>query len=742
MNDAQAKQLCLALMKADTEVQVIELLQNAGFWDNQYVWRYFGDYENNYNTIGNQQGRPDAALVEKVVNAVDARLMNECLVRGIDPEPPQAPQSIRQAVAMFFDDIYNPDSPHAGQIKNWPDAKRTEIARGLTLVATGAGARSGNPCFTIADCGEGQTPEKMPDTFMSLTKSNKLRIPFVQGKFNMGGTGVFEFCGPNGLQLVVTRRNPAILKGKLAHPSDTQWSFTVVRRENAGVGPVRNSVYTYLAPVGADTKPGQGGVLRLTANSMPIFPQGRNPYGRESEWGTLIKLYEYAATGFKSNIILPDGLKSRFDILLPEIALPLRLHECRTGYKGHPGSFETTLFGLSVRLGDDSRDNLEEGFPSSCPISAKGEQMTATICAFKKGKAATYRKHEGIIFTQNGQTHGHLTPDFFTRGTVGLSYLADSILVMVDCSRFTGRAREVLFMNSRDRLRSGELKAEIEHALEEMLKHHQGLRDLRERRRDEQTQAKLADSKPLEDILESLIKKSPTLANLFRKGLRASNPFKSVKVREQEEKPFDGKRFPAFFKLKGKDYGQELVRETPINMRSRITFETDAENDYFGRATETGQFSLFIVNGENSCPVTDYVGPNLQNWIGTLSVQLPLNCQVGDALHFLAVVTDSSRVDPFENRFTVRVRPATQPSGSAGERRKLPAGEPGDDREVAAGIALPKIIPVYEIDWEKQSPSPSIGLPHFASRTRATTAPRTATRSPSTTSTSTWTTST
>src|SRR5207253_11168632 len=127
---------------------------------------------------------------------------------------------------------------------------------------------------------------------------------------------------------------------------------------------------------------------------------------------------------------------------------------------------------------------------------------------------------------------------------------------------FTGRAREVLFMNSRDRLRSGELKAEIEHALEEMLKHHQGLRDLKERRRREQTEAKLADSKPLEDILESLLKKSPTLASLFLKGERASNPFKSDKVRDGQEKPFKGERFPTFFKLKGKEYGQELARET------------------------------------------------------------------------------------------------------------------------------------------------------------------------------------
>jgi hypothetical protein len=707
MDHAQAKELCLALMKADSEEEVIDLLKRAGLWDNKDVWRYYGDYENNYNTIGNQQSRPDAALVEKVVNAIDATLLSKCLERGINPEGPDAPKSIRKAVAMFFDDSDKPNSSLAGQVKYWPDKKRTETARWLTLVATGAGARSGNPCFTISDRGEGQTPERMPDTFLSLTKSNKLRIPFVQGKFNMGGTGVFEFCGQHGLQLIVTRRNPAILrKGSLAHPSDTQWGFTIVRRENAGAGPVRSSVYTYLAPLGADRSPGHGGVLRFPADTMPIFPQGRNPYARESEWGTLVKLYEYAATGFKSNILMKDGLLGRMDLLLPDVALPVRLYECRPSYKGHEGSFENNLTGLSVRLEDDrGNNNLEGGFPSSCPIRARDEYMTATIYAFKKGKAETYRKHEGIIFTLNGQTHGHLTLDFFTRKAVGLSYLADSILVMVDCSQFTGRARELLFMNSRDRLRNGDLKQKIEHALEEMLKHHQKLRDLKERRRREQTEAKLADSKPLEDILESLLKKSPTLANLFLKGLRASNPFKTVKVREEEEKPFEGKRFPTFFKLKGKDYGQELVRETPINMRSRIVFETDAENDYFGRDTETGQFSLFLVNGEHRVHVTDYVGPNLQNGIGTLSVQLPHNCQVGDTLRFLAVVTDPSRIDPFENRFTIRVKQEAPPSGSAGERRKPPAGEPGDDREVPGGIALPNIIPVYEKDWDAQTPA-------------------------------------
>jgi hypothetical protein len=248
MNDAQLKALCLALMKADSEDEVIGLLRDAGFWDMQAYWRYYGDYENNYNTAGNQQARPDPALVEKLINSVDARLMNECLSRGIDPAGNAAPASIREAIATFFEDGATADKPHAGQIKYWANEKRTQIARGITLAATGA-KPPGKPCFSIADSGGGQTPEKMPDTLLSLNKSNKLRIPFVQGKFNMGGTGVLKFCGKRNLQLVVTRRSPAILRGRFDHSSDVQWSFTVVRREDPGDGR-RSSVYTFLAPVG------------------------------------------------------------------------------------------------------------------------------------------------------------------------------------------------------------------------------------------------------------------------------------------------------------------------------------------------------------------------------------------------------------------------------------------------------------------------------------------------------------
>jgi hypothetical protein len=701
MTEQEAKEFCIALMKADTEDDVIDLLKEAGFWDDARVWRFYGDYENNFNTIGNQQSRPESALVEKLVNSVDARLMNECLVLGMNPEDTSAPQGIQEAVAHFFDNAAEGKTSLAGRIRDWPDSKRTELARGITLAATGAKPSSGNPSFTIVDTGEGQTPEKMPDTLLSLNRSNKLRIPFVQGKFNMGGTGVLRFCGKHNLQFVLSRRNPAIVnKDGGNHTDNNKWGFTVVRREDPE-GNRRSSVYTYLAPHCADANPNQGGVLRFIADNLMIFPEGKNAYARNASWGTLLKLYEYSAPGFKSHILMKDGLLSRVDLLLPDIALPMRFHECRE-YRGHEGSFETTLTGVRVRLEDDKGKNLEEDFPDGGPMKVAGEEIVATIYAFKKKGSEAYRKNEGIIFVVNGQTHGHLTQDFFSRKKVGLSYLADSILVIADCTKLSGRAREDLFMNNRNQISAGELRQQIEESLEDLLKQHRGLRDLKERRRREEIESKLDDAKPLEDILEKLLKQSPTLSNLFLQGLRASTPFKTIEAQAKEQE-FKGQRFPTYFKFKSKDYGHELHRDCHINMRCRLAFETDAENEYFSRVVDPGEFGLALVREDGDVAVKDYV-LNLQNGIATLSLPLPDTATVGESLHYIARNHDCSRMDPFKNDFHVAVKDAQQATGRGSNRREPPSKEKGQDRDRPSGIKLPNVILVEEKDWEDQSP--------------------------------------
>ena len=297
------RDLCLALMRADTERDVIELLEVAGYWSNQAAWRWLGDAKHNYSTVGNQQSRAEQAIVEKLINSMDARLMAEarlakCLpLSESEPQAEDTPQSVAEARQRFFGD-------QLGNLET--------LSRGITVAATAPGTpKQGfkRPCFSIADQGEGQTPARMPETILSLLQGNKDQIKFAQGKFNMGGTGVLEFCGRDrNLQFVLSRRHPDLVDPENGDPRDNKWSFTVIRRNDPVAG--KGSQYVYLAPVGINQSSDRRDLLSFAADTMPIFPERNKPYERHSVWGTIIKLYEYDAIGFRAHVLL-GGLMAR-----------------------------------------------------------------------------------------------------------------------------------------------------------------------------------------------------------------------------------------------------------------------------------------------------------------------------------------------------------------------------------------------------------------------------------------------
>lgn len=667
------KDLCLNLARADSESEVIHILKKAGYWDNPDVWRFYGDNENNYATIGNQQSAPDAALVEKIINSVDAVLMSECLRKQLGPEGLEAPSSLKNAQEDFFD-------IKSGILANVSTGRRYELAENIIVTATGGRQ---NPCYSIIDKGEGQTPDKMPHTFLSLTKSNKIRIPFVQGKFNMGGTGALRFCGKKNLQLIITRRDPEVVKKEGDDGTSYNWGFTIIRREDP-IGGMRSSTFRYLAP--------DGKVLMFKADNLPLLP-GEYPAAYEGplEWGTFLKLYEYQLTGLKAPVYF--DLYYRLAVLLPNIALPVLLYERRPGYRAQ--SYHIVLSGLNVRLDEDKFENIEPGFPDSSTIKTEGQEMKIQIYVFKRDKKRHYSRDEGVIFTVNGQAHGFIPKAFFTRKKVGLSYLSDSVLLISDSSSFDRRTQEDLFMNSRDRLCSGDLKNEIEEKLEYLLKNHQGLKELKEKRRREDIEGKIGDAKPLVEVIERAIKNSPTLSKLFAKGVRITNPFdlKGVGIKKE----YKGKRFPTYFELKGK-FTKENPKHCPKNQRFRVQFETDAENNYFNRDTNPGEFKLSLGDGT---PISDYTG-NLWNGIFNLTVELPNNVNVGGIVEFLVEVDDVSRVNPFSIKFCVLVDPAIAKRPSKPGPRIEPPGEDEDKkREEPSALDLPNIREVRRNEWER-----------------------------------------
>ena len=496
----------------------------------------------------------------------------------------------------------------------------------------------------------------------------------------MGGSGALPFCGgEHNLQLVISRRCPEIAKG--IDPASSCWGFTIVRRQDPADGE-SHSIYKYLAP--------NEEILTFESESL-FLPHGNAEAFRalRLEWGTIIKLFEYEMTGLKP--LITQRLYYVISLLLPRPGLPVRFYEFRD-YPGH--NPESTMHGLQLRLEEDKRLNVESGFPVPYQMKVLGESMSLRIYAFKKGRDESYRRNEGLIFTINGQTHHSISKDFFSRRRVNMSYINDSILVVVDASNVSKRAREKLFMTSRDRTRRGELYAAIERRLEEIIRNDSKLRELRDRRRREALENKLSDSKPLKEVLNNIIRKSPSLAALFITGKDLSNPFKPKRVGKKKE--FIGKERPDFFRL-FKKHRKPRLNERPVNRnRFRIQFETDAVDEYFDRDIHPGEFALYC----NGTQVRDS-DLNLRDGVATLNIGLPSDAAPGDSLSYRALVSDDLLFEPIENEFEVLVTEADSSRSGKNGDRKPPAGDDEGERETPDNMAMPQVIEVREEEWKK-----------------------------------------
>jgi hypothetical protein len=694
----EAKKLCLELVRTDGEDEIVAVLKKKGLWDNPDCWRYYGDDELNWNRAGNQQARSDFAVNEKLVNTIDSRLMLECMLAGLPPEDPKAPQTMREAVNRFIEKTWGGTlKVSGGRIEEWPTKFRTQIAEGISVFVTGP--KGQKPSVNVADLGEGHTPEAFPDTLLSLGKHNKIRVNFAQGKYGQGSTGAIRFCGKRKLQLIVSRRHPKLVGNAAVsdtypkHDSDDCWGFTIVRREGEGLN-IRTPFYSYLAPIGADTAPRKGRVLRFKADEMPLFPKGDDAYERPVGHGTLVKLYEYNLTTV-SNILRRSGLRPKIDLLLPEPALPMRFHECRDHQKFGTEQAET-MSGLFARLNGNA--NLEEVKPADVTITVGGHEMVARIFAFKPGHSDTYRNNEGVIFTINGQAQGYIKAAVFARKKVGLQRLAKDLLVVLDCSSLTAMEQHDMFMPSRDRLvEDNAFAAEIEKKLEQMLHDHGGLRELKNLRQKLDVDEQLADNKPIEDVLKRVFRTSPTLARIFGMGTRLHNPFKPAAV-QPSEKPFVGKPHPTFFRFSGKEEGDVLARAAHLESRVRVPFDTDVVDEYFTRKVDRGVKDFARIVDGKRVPLLDFVGPNLSDGRANLTFDLPEDVKAGDVVEMEFIVRDPVMGNEFVNRAKFAVLAAFEPGDKKPTtKKKDPPGQtPGEQPDGNAGIAFPKVHWVKE----------------------------------------------
>lgn len=667
LTNEQKIELCLKLLHADTEKEVETILRKNDLWFHDENWRLLSDTPSNWSTAGNQQAKPVPSLVEKLVNSIDTILISECLQNGIDPRSNEAPKSMTDAVEQFF-------KVPSGMLENLSGAERSKLGQMIHLVCTGI--PNHEPCYTVIDSGEGQTPTKIHSTILSIPgqKGNpsKKGIQFVQGIFNMGGTGVIRFCGKQSLQLIITRRNPKLLPDT-PNQKDLLWSFTILRRRTPTIGRASSTI-EYLAPVNVSGRT-ENDTLTFSADSIPALPKNSDPnvknnaehaYSKPMTHGTCIKLYEYKiGPGLKTNVLF--DLNYELNRHFFKMGLPIRLEERRLKgprgekYSGH--SFDTTLAGMNVRLKDAKNDLIQEVFPGTINIPNIGEiDITVHVLQNfhsqrKDGKKVDNRNnyHGGaeIQVIVNGQQHGTIPRPLLSRQSVGLNHIEEKLFIILDATNISPKAKEDLFMASRDRLVDGDYKKALEDALIEHLKDNERLHELNEEEKQKSLEKAMKDTRTLEDVFTKLVKKDPVLSKFFPQFGPVIKPagFKWKKTPGK----YVGKKTPTFFRLK--DGKEKFVLKAPLNKSPKLVFEHDADNDYFSRVIRPAKLKASIWDVKKR----QYIQTNILlkststvNGITNIRLQPLSSSKVGEQLKIKIEMIDKKFGDKTEFKGTLR----------------------------------------------------------------------------------------
>jgi hypothetical protein len=560
-----AQRLFEDLVQAEQETKVTRILERGGLLDEE-LWVPLGGEENNYAIVGVQHADPTGALAEKIINGIDALLMRACHSAGIGAESDLAPQTMADAVERF-------SGVKGGRLGDLTPQEQTELAMNLRLVAVGLKT---DPSYLVIDTGEGQTPKSFPDTFLSLAKSNKLRIPFVQGKYNAGGTGVLPFCGTQNYQLIAARRHPDAPVGP---DDDTRelWGFTLIRRVRPTAGDKRRSSrYVYLAPGGL--------VPSFAADAIEILPHDRvkqpaAPYAEPLEYGSVIKLYNY---GWKARSVATTEARFELERYLHSPCLPFRVTETRDYEANY---FSTTVSGIWASIATDEvreeRKQVEPNFPASGMLNPRSTGQLPYQIVVWKPERDIRRLPRGVAFTVNGQVHGEAPADFVGR-RLEFDYLSSHLFVSVDCTNMKEGVREDFFMASRDRMRRTDVQRDVLAALQKDLSTHPGLKALNAARRAREVEHALDEQEDVADTLQQLVKLDVGFQALLEIGDRLMTTVAPTLTEE-----YKGRRFPAYFRIAKQPTG--LVKLCPVNLTCRVEFATDAENSYFDRPNQPGK---------------------------------------------------------------------------------------------------------------------------------------------------------
>lgn len=579
-----SKELCLAILEAECEADVLSLMATVPELANPANWRPLDGRETNFNVTSNQASDGGKALTELMTNMVDAVLLKAALERGVDPKSSAAPQTMYAAVDRFIKNL------HGGKLVNLDhkDGWLKDFAqKNLVMGVTGARSKAaGLPCYTFVDNGEGQNPDDFEQTFLSLSAGTKKSIPFVQGKFNMGSSGVLRYCGRNWFKLIVSRR----------YDGKGDWGWTIMRRRPGNKEALPVAEY-FVWP--------DGKIARFTAKELYPFKtrNGKRYDGVHLNTGTIVKLYDYQVGARFLNF---RGSREALNENLVETILPFRILDLRqtpdpkrTGDRAlgvDPRAFYGMEFLLLNSHREEDAEDEEDAAGTGRIFVGKFSDPdlgTVSISAIGlkrelPGWLKPNNSNNRVFHAVNGQVQYKQTRGYLSQ--CGFPALKDRVVIIVDASNLTFSAHNEVWKGDREHISSTIDGERYKEQVTKTIKESTALDDLQKKvAQEELERASKAESNSL---FQKLVDKDRTLAGLLSSRdptIRLPSSGGGKKGTDAGDDEYDGLYSPTFVRFEEKS---SAGLSLPINRARPMVARTDAENEYLQRTDNPGRVIL------------------------------------------------------------------------------------------------------------------------------------------------------
>lgn len=674
-----SQEICFRILHAESEGEVDEIIASVPELGDVENWHPIDERETNFNIVTNQASTGSKALTELCTNMVDAVLMKHAYINGVNPTGQDAPQTVIAGVR----DLVQLRCTRSGVLAEVDDPKYLQefAEKNLVIGVTGGTRRSESLCFTIVDNGEGQHPGDFEDTFLSLSKGNKSSIPFVQGKYNMGASGVLSYCGRRWYKLIISRR----------YTADGDWGWTLVRRRPGSGMPVAE--YCKI----------DGNIPEFSLSV--VHPMKLRSGDRDDKvhlsTGTIVKLYDYQMESPTSFRNIRESLHEN----LVSTVLPFRLMDYRQspnprrGARRAQGVDERRVYGMEFLLlrsdGDDEAEPDGEDrtyrpgrdqhigdidHPDLGKITVRAIVLEREIPGWLKAPHNTSR----VFHAVNGQVQYKQNRAYLS-ASCKLPGLKDRIVVIVDASNLSEAAHNDVWKGDRENIRATGIGQLYTDEITKLITSSGYLKELQQRIAREETE-KLTEESHI-NLFQRLVDTDPNIAQLLPGGSLVTLPGHIGRGSDEDEE-YQGEYSPSFLELDAKSVKRNGA-EIMLDGRRMVAFRTNARNDYLTRPDNKGR--VLVIGGVGD--KFSYTS-SLRNGRLTITFQsLAGKVAVGDVFDFSVGLLDEAMPEPITEKLTLRVvetRRINQP-GKPSSRRQQQSIDPDAEgnEENYPGRALP-----------------------------------------------------